>query len=37
MSLFTYFDVFMCLWSYLQTVRIKNNVIPLSDMPFTDK
>lgn len=37
MSLFTYFDVFMCLWSYVQTIRIKNNVAPLRDTPFTDK
>jgi hypothetical protein len=37
MSLFTYFDVFMCLWSYVQTIRIKTNVTPLKDIPFTDK
>ena len=37
MSLLTYFDVFMCLWSYVQTIRIKTNVTPLKDFPFTDK
>ena len=34
MSLFTYFDVFMCLWSYFQTIRIKNNVARLKGTPF---
>lgn len=37
MSLLTYFDVFMCLWSYIQTIRIRNNVAPLKGIPFTDK
>jgi hypothetical protein len=37
MSILTYFDVFMCLWSYIQTIRIKNNVVPLRDIPFIDK
>lgn len=26
MALLTYFDVFMCLWSYAQTIRVGNKV-----------
>lgn len=33
MSLLTYFVVFMCLWSYIQTIRIKNKV-PLLRKPL---
>lgn len=34
MHLLTYLDVFMCLWSYFQTIRISNKVHPLKGTPF---
>lgn len=33
MSILTYIDVFMCLWSYFQTMRIGNKVHPLKGTP----